>query len=56
MLDQDRERLQQAMLDEAASHGANKADLKHLQTEFQKAWHNKLIDEDECHQAGDIPD
>jgi hypothetical protein len=55
MLDQDRERLQQAMLDEAASHGANKADLKHLQNEFQKAWHNKPVDEDIGIQAGSIP-
>jgi hypothetical protein len=50
------ERLELAMVDEAAGHGASQRDLDQLRAEFKKARANKPPDEGDSRQAGDIPD
>jgi hypothetical protein len=53
------ERLEQAMLAEAASHGASQRDRDLLRAEFEKARVNNNRDvfsnDDICIQAGEIP-
>jgi hypothetical protein len=50
------ERLQRAALEELCRHGGTASEVQALLEQFKQAVKDKSSDEDNGHQAGDIPD